>query len=321
MNRKVFIVLAVIAALAVALIVLLLGCSQEVDVGEIVNVFSGRDCQSPVLVSVSTASSSVVKIEFNEPVKVYGSSFSPFTARADGKFIYVTLNSSLPPGQSSEVGGRVKDYSGNTTGFSVEVWGHNAMIPPIVINEFTTKGTDRSPDRTELLVKGNGNINGMVLHCGIPDDSDARIVFGDVSVKENDLIVVWWTEKLPDDVLNEGLGVKNLCANTTSGPSSNNGTLVLCDTPSLGAGIIDAVVYSNFSASHEGFGTRGAKERAQWVIDAGFWEGDAIDSTTSTATRSMSRVLGSSDTNRCKDWYVTVTGGSTFGLPNVSEAY
>ena len=321
MNRKVFIVLAVILGLSVALVLLLLGCSQEVDVGEIVNVFSGKDCQSPVLVSVSTASSSVVRIEFSEPVRIYGSSFSPFTARADGKFVYVTMNSSLPPGQSSSIGGRVKDYSGNTTGFSVEVWGHNPLIPPIVINEFTTKGTERSPDRTELLVKANGNINGMVLYCGIPDDNDAKVVFGDLNVKENDLIVVWWTEKLPDNVLEYGIGTINICASTNSGPSSNNGTLVLCNTPSLGAGIMDAVVYSNFSASHDGYGTRGAKERAQWVLTSGFWEGDAVDSTTSTATRSMSRVLEGRDSNCCKDWYVTVTGGSTFGLPNDSEAY
>ncbi len=321
MNKKIFAVLVSFFVLVVVILLLLLGCTQDVDVGEIINVFSGRDNQAPVLLSVSTASSSVVKIQFNEPVKVYGKSFSPFTARADGKFIYVSLNSTLPPGRSSFVGGRVKDYSGNTTGFSVEVWGHNDLIPPIVINEFTTKGSARNPDRTELLAKGGGNINGMALYCGIPDDSDASIIFGDISVKEGDLIVVWWTESLPDDLPKELFGAVNICAGTEGNPSSNNGTLVLCDTPSLGASVIDAVVYSNFSASHEGFGTRTAMERAHWVEAAGFWEGDALESTTSTATRSMSRILGSQDTNSSKDWYVTVTGGSTFGLPNVSDAY
>ncbi len=321
MNKKVFAVLLVLFGLSLALLLMILGCSQEVDVGEIVNIFSGTDCQAPVLVSVSTASSSVIKLEFSEPVKVYGSSFEPFSARADGKFIYVTLNSTLPPGQSSMLEGRVKDYSGNTSGFEVTVWGRNPTIPEILINEFTTRGTERSPDRTELIVKSGGNLNGLVLYCGTPDDNDASIIMGDLPVKAGDMVVIWWTEDLPDDVPEYVLGVRNLCARSKSNPSSNNGVIVLCDTPSLGASVIDAVVYSNFSSSYEGFGTRNALERARWVLSEGSWEGDAIDSTSSTATRSMSRKLGGEDTDTCGDWYVTVTSGSSFGLPNTSDPY
>ncbi len=321
MHRKVLIALVILCLVAVLTISLFLGCSQDVVVGEIVNAFTGRDCQAPVLVSASTSSSSVIRLEFNEPVKVYGSSFEPFSARADGKFIYVTLNSSLPPGQSSSIGGRVKDYSGNTTGFTVQVWGRNPSIPQLLINEFTTKGTEKSPDRTELLALEDGNVNGLALYCGTPDSYDASVVLGDISLKEGDMIVVWWTEQLPEGTLEKDGGVSNVCAGDAGNPASNNGTLVLCDTPSLGAQVLDAVVYSNFSASHEGFGTKVAYGRAKWVLDCGAWNGDALDSTTSTATRSMGRVEGKPDSDSCLDWYVCVTGGSTFGAPNTSEAY
>lgn len=320
MRKKIMVIVCVLLVIVVAALVLLIACSNDVEIGAIVNAFTSKDDTCPVLVEVSSQSSSIIRIEFSEPVRVYENSFDPFTARTDGKFVYVTLNRALPPGVMSIISGRVRDYSGNTTGFSVKVWGYNPLMPRVLINEFTTKGTEKSPDRTELLVLEDGNINGMSLYCGIPDDYDAFITFEDIDVKKDDRIVVWWTEDLPVN-LEKRKGVLDVCSGMSEGASSNNGTLVLCGAPSLGAKILDAVVYSNFTSAQEGFGTRSAKERAEWTIQSGAWDGDAIDSTTSTATRSMSRVLGSEDTDCAHDWYVTVTGGSTFGSPNDSEAY
>jgi len=226
----------------------------------------------------------------------------------------------------SDVSGRVKDYSGNTSGFTIQVWGFNPDLPGVLINEFTTKGTARSPDRTELLIVTPGNINGMTLYCGVPNDFDVSVVFGDIDVRTGDMIVVWWTEELPEQVSSGpsdsgGIRVFNICAGSADNLPSNNGTLVICDNPALGSSVIDAVVYSNYSQSHEGFGTRSALERARWVIESGAWSGDAVDSTSSTATRSMGRLPGFPDTDGSRDWIVTVTGGSTFGAANTAEAY
>ena len=319
MNRKVLVTLSCIALCAVLLLAVLLGCSHESGPEEVFNILGGADGISPSLVSVQPVSGSVVRLEFSEPVRVYGSSFEPLTARAEGKFIYVSLDASLKPGTQSSVHGRVRDYSGNTTGFTIQVWGFNPDLPDILINEFTTKGTARSPDRTELRVTGSGNINGMTLYNGVPDNFDSYVVFGDIDVEDGDMIVVWWTEELPASVETEG--VVNICAGSGEGLSSNNGALVLCGTPSLGADVLDAVVYSNFSASYNGYGTRSAMERATWVIDSGAWKGDPLDSTPSTATRSMSRLPDGRDSDSGADWIVTVTGGSTFGRMNSSEAY
>lgn len=319
MAKRILVIILVLAAIVCTLLVSLMSCSNEIELGEIVNAFSGLDDSTPVLEGVSFASSSIICLQFSEPVKVYENSFEPYVARADGKFVYVTLNRNLPPGVMSEISGRVKDYSGNTSGFSVKVWGYNPLMPKVLINEFTTKGTTKSPDRTELLVLEDGNINGMSLYCGIPDDYDAKYVFGDIDVKANDLLVVWWTEELPSDI--ESYDGRNFCAESSEGASSNNGTIVLCSAPSIGASVMDAVVYSNYTTANEGYGTRAAKERAFWVIDNAYWKGDPLESTTSTATRSMSRILLSEDTNGLENWYITVTGGATFGLPNTSESY
>ena len=272
MDRKVLAVVLVMAAVLSLLLFVLLGCSQDQEAKEVFNVLGSADSSAPVLVSVTSVSSSVIRLEFNEPVRVYGN------------------------------------------------------LPGVLINEFTTKGTARSPDRTELLIMTPGNINGMTLYCGVPNDFDVSVVFGDIDVRTGDMIVVWWTEELPEQVPSGpsdpgGIRVFNICAGSADNLPSNNGTLVICDNPALGSSVIDAVVYSNYSQSHEGFGTRSALERARWVIESGAWSGDAVDSTSSTATRSMGRLPGFPDTDGGLDWIVTVTGGSTFGAANTAEAY
>ena len=324
MDRKVLITLICMAAAVVLLLAVLLGCSQEPGAQEVFNILGGADSSSPTLVSVQSLSSSRIRLEFSEPVKVYGNSFEPLTARSDGKFIYVDLDNSLRPGTRSEVRGRVKDYSGNTSGFTIQVWGYNPDLPQVLINEFTTKGTAKSPDRTELRILSSGNINGMTLYNGVPSDFDALVVFGDIDVRADDMVVVWWTEDISVPEVQEdmtGGRVFNICAQSTEALPSNNGALVLCGSPALGADVLDAVVYSNFSASYGGYGTRSAQERAKWVTGSGAWSGDPLDSTTSTATRSMGRLPDADDSDSAKDWIVTVTGGATFGARNSTEAF
>ena len=326
MDRKVLIAVLLISAVLTLLLFVLLGCSQEPEVEEVFNVLGAKDSRSPVLVAVTSVSSSIIRLEFDEPVRIYGSSFEPLSARADGKFVFVSLDRSLLPGTRSDVSGRVKDYSGNTSGFTIQVWGFNPDMPEVLINEFTTKGTAKSPDRTELRIMSSGNINGMTLYCGVPSDFDVSVVFGDIDVRSGDMVVIWWTKELPEQVSaettdSEGSRVFNICADSEDNLPSNNGVIVLCDNPALGASVIDAVVYSNFSQSHEGFGTKAALERARWVMDSGAWNGEALDSTSSTATRSMSRLADGRDSDGSKDWIITVTGGATFGSANTSEAY
>ena len=324
MNRKVLITLVCVALVAAMLLAVLLGCSQDPEPVEVLNILGGSDSVSPSLVSVQSVTSSVIRLEFSEPVRIYGTSFEPLGAREDGKFVYVSLDASLKPGTRSYVHGRVKDYSGNTTGFTIQVWGYNPDLPQVLINEFTTKGTAKSPDRTELRILSSGNINGMTLYNGVPSDFDALVVFGDIDVRADDMVVVWWTEDISVPEVQEdmtGGRVFNICAQSTEALPSNNGALVLCGSPALGADVLDAVVYSNFSASYGGYGTRSAQERAKWVTGSGAWSGDPLDSTTSTATRSMGRLPDADDSDSAKDWIVTVTGGATFGVRNSTEAF
>ena len=324
-GKNLLLPVVVTVALLCIVLGLMLACSQPEQRAALVNVFLDKDSDSPVLLSVKSVASSIVRIDFDEPVKVYGDSFGSCVARADGKSVYVTLDSSLQAGVKADLKGRVQDYYGNTTGFCVGVWGYNPNVPSLVINEFTTKRDTRNQDRTELFAKTGGSLAGVTLYCGTPDDYDAKFMFPDVEVKKGDYIVVWWVkEDFPDDRLDSpGVDFAAKCSKT---PSDNNGVLVLTDSPSPGATILDAVVYSDFGESADGFGTAKARDRALWVVSSGAWEGDAIDSSYSTATRSMSRKIPNSsgavlDTDSCGDWYITSSGGATFGAANTSAPY
>ncbi len=324
-KKKFLVFTAVVFAVIVMTFGLFIACSQPEERLALVNVFLDKDNEPPVLLKVSSVASSIVKIDFNEPVKVYGNSFGTFVARADGKSVYVTLNSSLPAGQEATLEGRVQDYYGNSTGFEVGVWGYNPNVPNLVINEFTTKRDTRNPDKTELYALTGGSLAGVTLYCGTPDDYDAMYIFPDITVSSKAYIVLWWVKEdfSLEDVKGDGL---NFASFTRKNPSDNNGTLTLANSPSPGATILDAVIYSDFGESMDGFGTSKARDRALWVINGGFWKGYAIDSSTSTATRSMARKITgvnivTEDTNTCNDWYITCSGGATFGSANTSEPY
>ncbi len=323
--RKILIFTVIVFTVIIVTLGLFIACSQPEERLALVNVFWDKDNEPPVLLKVSSVASSIIRIDFNEPVRVYGNSFGTFVSRADGKSVYVTLNSSLPAGQEAVLEGRVQDYYGNSTGFSVGVWGYNPNVPELVINEFTTKRDARNQDRTELYALKGGSLAGVTLYCGTPDDYDAMYIFPDITVNSGTYIVVWWVkEDFPiENVKGDGL---NFASFTRKNPSDNNGTLVLADSPSPGATILDAVIYSDFGDSMDGFGTSKARDRALWVINGGFWQESAIDSSYSTATRSMARKITganivTSDTNTCNDWYITCSGGATFGSANTSEPY
>jgi len=324
-KKKVLLPLALIVAFLCLLLGLLIACTQPEERAALINVFLNKDSEPPILLAVNSVASSIVKIDFNEPVKVYGNTLGKFVARADGKSVYVTLDSSLPAGVQTNLEGRVQDYYGNTTGFSVAVWGYNPNVPKLLINEFTTQKDERNPDRTELYATSGGNLAGVTIYCGTPNDYDAKFMFPDVDIQKGDYIVVWWVDENYDESKIKNSG-KNFLSKTKKNPSNNNGVIVLSQTPSPGASIMDAVVYSNFGESMDGFGTSTARDRATWTIKSGEWIGDAIDTTYTTPTRSMSRKLGannkvSEDTNTNADWYIACSGGATFGSANTSEPY
>ncbi len=271
------------------------------------------DTAFPVLKSAKAVSSDRVELVFDEDVFADPEAFYPCTAVVDANVLTVFPNREIKPGSSVQLEGTVRDGAGNSTTFSVCIWGYNRVPAIMRINEFTTKGTKTQPDRTELRVMGSGNLAGMALYDGIPGNYRAVCIMPDADVSSGDFVVVWWCEALPSGVRFRDGRVVNLCA--SGGLSENNGVLSLSVSPEQGAEVQDTVVYSaRESAQFEGYGTREVYERVITARERGWWASESVYSAWSSSTRSMAL-------DPDGRWYTTVQGGSSFGSENTSAEY
>ncbi len=140
---------------------------------------------------------------------------------------------------------------------------------------------------------------------------------------------LWITNRQPqlyEDPISEGL-------------SPSNGALSIHTTP--GGSIIDAVIFSKgTSSSYSGFGSEQVYAHAINIMEQGAWvlgetgtdqiaSGNplepkamevAISTKGSTTTRSIARINKDNlwkNTESPADWYITPTGGVSFGEPNI----
>jgi hypothetical protein len=313
-----------------ALSIMLCACQAEPQ-RQIFNVLSGKDRVPPVLLGVKAESSNIIVCSFNEPV--YSTSQKPsFNADIEvvsitmhGKEMHLLLNKSIAPGTYVKISSNVKDAMGNTLRYSATCWGKNEDLPSLIINEFTTKGSGNNPDRVEILATSAGNIAGATFYDGIGDLYDSTFTFPSVQVEAGDFLVLYFGKDPPEQ---DSFGF--LAGDV--GLGSNNGVLTLYENP--GGNLIDAVLYSNRTSESDttfsGFGTAKVQQRVALLQSSGLWKSiqgaelkpeSAIDSTYSTATRSMSRKLGSEDTDTKNDWHVVQTGKASFGFINASESH
>jgi hypothetical protein len=237
----------------------------------------------------------------------------------------------------------VADARGNLLELAVELYGYNPTPPTLLINEFTTQGSDTHPDLVELFAAGGGDMAGLVLYQGTAASWDDRLVFPAFPIRAGEYLLVHFKpEGLPEELdepgdpaLSGGLDASpaayDFWVPGGTGISGNNGVLTLYDRP--GGGLRDAVLYSNRTSTsdslYRGFGSAATLARAEELVREGGWIAaekevrpeDAVNPENSTATRSLCRSSDSRDSDTAADWHVTPTRGSTFGMVNNDERY
>ncbi|MGI6432583.1 MAG: hypothetical protein ACOXZ4_01775 [Sphaerochaetaceae bacterium] len=295
---------------------------------ELINALLGKDCRSPVLLQTRTVSPTTVQFEFDEMVFCSTRDFTTNTSNSViGASVYensitITFAHPVAPGKQIAISARVADRVGNSLSFTVGIWGYNDAIPPILINEFTTKGSGNNPDRVELLILGKGNLAGITLYDGLKESFDSQLILPFYEVEANTYVVIEYGEQLRGAHTIEFWGGEvNLGA--------NNGVLSLYDNPE--GSLLDAVLYSNRTSASDtqygGFGTKKVQQRALLLEQSGHWgplpitPECGIDSTYSTATRSMCRFSNPVDTNSKADWHIVPTSKASFGMINTDEEY
>ncbi len=238
---------------------------------------------------------------------------------------------------------QVADARGNLLELAVELYGHNPSMPRLLINEFTTQGSDTHPDVVELFAAGGGDMAGLVLYQGTAASWDDRLVFPAFAVRAGEYLLVHFkpqglAEELDepgDPSLSGGLDASPVAYDFWvpggTGLSGNNGVLSLYDRP--GGQLCDGVLYSNRTSAsdslYRGFGSAATLARAEELAREGGWIAteeairpeDAVNPDSSTATRSLCRSSSSTDSDSAADWHIVPTRGSTFGTANSDERY
>ncbi len=305
--------------LAILLITAGSGCRQA---DEVINVLSQkRDSTPPTLISWQMKSPSTATLTFSEPVVIKGSDFSIETigitsATVSMTTVTITMAEAIALGKCVRLYGRVEDLSRNSLRFAITLWAKNPQPARLLINEFTTKGTEVNPDRVELVVLERGNLAGITLYAGSPASYSDRLIFEDRWAERGTYVVVRFQD---------GQDGGEFESEQLAGLSSNNGALSVALTPEWSSPIMDAVVWGNrVTTTYEGFGSEALLTQVGQLAEAGQWSsnksGDSIDSSLSTATRSFcrDRLI---DTNSERDWYICDTRQASFGGPNSEKRY
>ncbi|TVR59711.1 MAG: hypothetical protein EA426_06580 [Spirochaetaceae bacterium] len=311
---------------------------------------SQLDLHPPRFLGISAVSPTDIILHFDEEATVLPETLTLAPAiaavsavsSADGS-ITIGLSVPMDPGAEYVVSATVVDRHGNSLGFAAPFFGFNPNVPELLITEFTCRGSATNPDKVELLALTGGNLAGVTLSNGSHLAWDTRMVFPALTIAEGEYVVVHFR---PQGVTGEIDEIHTQTDATAahaidtawdfwvpggSGLPSNNGSLVLTDTPR--GRIIDAVIWSNRTSAsdeaHRGFGSRKMMERVDEIVGAGGWRStgavaapeDAVNPDGSTATRSICRGSDPVDTDTRDDWHIVPTRGATFGLPNTDDRH
>jgi hypothetical protein len=246
-------------------------------------------------------------------------------------------------GRRYELAIEVADARGNRLELAAELYGYNPAAPRMLINEFTTQGSDTHPDLVELIAAGAGDMAGLALNQGTSGSWDDRLVFPPFTIRAGEFVLVHFKpqgiaveiNEPGDPALSGGLDASptayDFWVPGGTGLSGNNGVLSLHDRP--GGALLDGVLYSNRTSAsdslYRGFGSAVTLARAEELVGEGGWIAaeeavrpeDAVNPEDSTATRSLCRSSDSLDSDAAVDWHVAPTRGSTFGRANSDERY
>lgn len=217
-----------------------------------------------------------------------------------------------------------EDEDGNTSAFLLEVGGVNADIPELVINEFSARGSDTQPERIELEMRSDGNLEGVYLADGIGGNENWGFSLPDLDVKIGDYIVIHWNKQPSEKSYSNTSGTTtyNLYADSPTGLGDNNGVFVVKETKGGDSLVLDALVYSDFNATtYSGFGNAKVENSVQILKSSYDWFGEAVDCDKCTTTRTLNRWNGHGDTDTAADFFICDTKCQSFGSMNTSRQY
>ncbi len=303
-----------------------------------------HDITPPTFLYAESTSPRTLVLRYSEPVTlefrhVRSEPIKVETIQSEEGIVTLLFEEDTLPGKTYKVEIIVYDEGRNSLHSIIPFYGFNPHIPELMITEFTVEGNNTTrPETMEVLVLKGGNLAGVTVEttgyrwrsiCILPE----------ISVETGDFILIHFRRTGNPTEINETISPDtsngpnthplawDLWVPDTTGLSATNGAISLMGSP-RGA-ILDGVIYSRgASGTFEGFGSQEVLDHAEKIINSGLWVAPeahssyAINPTGSTTTRSIARKhtsVGYLQTGTAEDWYITHTGGVSFGEHNALQ--
>lgn len=306
------------------------------------------DLSAPSVIAERMDEQGLLELEFDEDVELDEESLrasggaTPEVLIDKGRILSLDTKPGTVAGKAYALAMSAEDKAGNTTSMVIPYYGDNPRLSRVLINELACKSSSTIRDAIELQVLSDGNLAGLTVYIGNPDDNDGFVTFADIEVKSGDFIVVHCkAEGLAGEVdessdwsasagKNALPGVLDIWMPGAPGLGDTSGVVLVCDKP-LGS-VMDAVFYSDKKTEsgkeYESFGTKKLLERVRYLHERKAWFGagnkiaveDAASSVGLTSTRTLCR-LNLTDNSDRRDWAVVASSRASLGKVNSNELY
>lgn len=305
---------------------------------------TGGSTQALVFLNCKAVSEDEVEFTFSGPVTVKSLSFEPVLSIAmieNGSTVKVKLEKSLSLGMLYTADLVAEDGKKNTINALVPFRARNSRMPKLLINEFRTEYSNSNgryrAEFVEFKTLTAGNLGAMRVFMAGGSQNPTVYEFVPIEVKEGEYITLHFRkgeaaciDELTDDLAESG--------GTDSSPTgrelwipgtvkriNQTGYIYILDQDD---DVLGGVMFSEKPDAW--WGKSYLAEAAEFLHEKGAWsspEGnicaprDAIQTTGTTATRTLNRDETVENTNTAAEWYVTVTSGLSPGKKNNEARY
>ena len=266
-----------------------------------------------------------IDIEFSVPVKVTSLEIIPellIYSIEEGVVVKIILAETPDPGIKFIVDISVEDDKGKTLCVSVLLQAANNSAPAMLINELRTEYSSPRTEYIEFFMLTDGNLGG--LRVFIASNNNNPVVYEflpeDVMMGEYVVLHLRTLDNLHHADISPGArnfwvpGNTKLLRKTDAVYVLDQDDRVLC------AVMISESPDTRWGRAHFEFAADFLFRQGVWTSANGGIASplDAVSSAEirTAATRSISRDETVTNTNTKADWYITVNGGATPGLPN-----
>ena len=295
----------------------------------------GSSSQAPVFRECRAVSENEIEFEFSQPVKITSLSFDPviaITSIENGSTVRVTLEENTSPGALLTADLLAEDGNRNTINVLVPLRTRNNRMPALVINEVRTEYSKPKAEFIEFKMKKPGNLGAMRVFIAGGSQKPTIYEFSPVEVGKGEYVVLH-LRKIEDECKDEYSDNLDESGGTDSSPTARDfwvqGTAKLINKTGMiyvldqDDRVLDAVMISEKKDAW--WAKDYLAEAAEFLYSQGAWKSadgeicspaDAVNSASTTNTRTICRDETVENTNTKTDWYIVYTSNATPGKPN-----